>query len=211
MKVKLLVRKSDLFPLFFSQYVPLPRKTHTDYHDYKVWFSDYTTDNKYPDSMFSIENIPEYYSWDNRFMRILTSGTTAPDWKLPSVNRNRDTIKLSELRGKYVLLDFWFIGCGACIESIPTLNSLQKKYGNIGLKVIGINCYNDHKGKIEQYCKDRDMKYPNVWKGDEIVDKYKITGAPIFYFINKDGEIVYSQIGHNSDKLTNAVKKFVKR
>ena len=158
--------------------------------------------------MFLIENIPEYYSWNKMFLRVLTTGITAPDWQLPSVDG--DSIKLSGLRGKYVLLDFWFIGCGSCIESIPTLNSLQNEYKNTGLKVIGINCYNSHRDKLVQYCKDRDMRYVNVWKGDNITDEYKIKGAPIFYLIDKAGKIVYSQVGHNSEKLTNAVKKFVK-
>jgi len=53
------------------------------------------------------------------------------------------------------------------------------------------------------------MRYVNVWKCDNITDEYKIKGAPIFYLIDKTGKIVYSQVGHNSEKFTNAVMKFV--
>ncbi len=207
-KVKLIVRKSDFLPVFYSQHQIYKRKTHEDFVYSEAKFRKYLFDNNYPDSLFTIESIPKYYSWDKRFMKILTPETTAPEWKLPLIGG--DSISLSELKGKFVLLDFWFIGCGSCIESIPTLNDLQSEYKDDGFVVIGINCFNEHKGKIEQYCKDREMRYLNVWKGDGITDEYKIKGAPIFYLINKDGKIVYSQVGHNSEKLIDAVKSILK-
>ncbi len=209
-KVKLIVRKKDHLPVFYSQYQEFQRKTHKDFIYIEAKFNNYIFDKAYPDSMFLIESIPAYFRWDKfkHFMDVLPVGTQALEWELPKVGGNN--IGLSDFAGKYVLLDFWFIGCGACIESIPILNDLQSKY-NDGLVIIGVNCFNDHEDKIKQYCKDMDMKYLNLWKGDEITEKYRIKGAPIFYLIDSRGKIVYSQVGHNSEKLTNAVKRFVGR
>lgn len=208
-KIRLIVRKSDYLPVFYSQYEPIRRKTHTDFHYWEAVFSDYSLDVQYPKTMFSIENVPGYYKWDKfkAFIKVLPNNIYAPDWRLPQISG--DTITLSSLKGKVVLIDFWFIGCGPCIESVPTLNRLQTKYKNGGFEVIGINCFSDNEDKIREYCTNIGMEYKNVWKGETICKEYKINAAPIFYLINKKGKIVYSQIGHDSLKLEKAVEKFL--
>jgi len=208
-KVKLIIRKQDHLPVFYSQRQTLERKNRTDVIYEEAKFSKYSFDVDYPDSVFSIENIPEYYRWDKYkvYMRTLPVNKAAPVWKLPTLND--DIISLSDFRGKYVLLDFWFIGCGACIQSIPVLNKIHREYAGSGIKVIGVNCFNDHKEKIAEYCNNQGMEYLNVWKGEEITDKYSVKAAPVFYLVNPEGEIVYSQVGHDEDKLIDAIKKFV--
>ncbi len=209
-KVKLIIRKSDNLPVFYSQYQVLKRKDHNDIFYVESKFSKYSFDKDYPDSVFSIESVPDYYSWDKykMFKRTLPAQSIAPEWELPSLND--DTISLSDFKGKYVLLDFWFIGCGACIQSIPVLNKIYADYKNKEVVVLGINCFNDHKEKISKYCDELGMKYPNLWKGENITDKYSVKAAPVFYLIDPNGTIIYSQVGHNSKKLLNALKKFVK-
>lgn len=205
-KIKLIVRKSDYLPVFYSQYQPIRRKTHTDFHYYEVVFSDYSFDVQYPQTMFSIENVPGYYKWDKlkAYMKLLPNDIYAPDWRLPQLSG--DTITLSSLKGKVVLLDFWFIGCGPCIESVPSLNVLQSKFKDDGFVVVGINCFSDKEEKIKEYCTNTEMKYRNVWKGETICKDYKVNAAPIFYLINREGTIIYSQIGHDSIALTKAVR-----
>lgn len=208
-EIKLIVRKSDYLPVFYSQYELIHRKTHTDFHYWEAVFSNYSFDVQYPKTMFSIENVPGFYKWDKlkAFIKTLPNEIFAPDWRLPQISR--DTITLSSFKGKVVLIDFWFIGCGACIESVPTLNKLQTKYKNDGFEVIGINCFSDNEDKIREYCTNIGMEYRNVWKGETICKEYKINAAPIFYLINKEGKIVYSQIGHDSLKLEKAVEKLL--
>src|SRR5690606_15334260 len=60
------------------------------------------------------------------------------------VLNNGDTINLSELKGKVVLLDFWYRGCLPCIKAIPELNELQKEFED-DLVVIGVNDVDDNK------------------------------------------------------------------
>ena len=201
-KVKLIIRRSDFLPVFYSQYEPLKRN---DYHYVKAFFNNYAFDKGYPDSLFTLESVPSYFKWDKykRFLKLLPVGTLAPDWTLPGVSG--DSVTLSSLRGKFVLLDFWFIGCGSCIESIPVLNELQKQYDDIEFKVIGINCFNNNEEKIKRYCNNLNMNYKNVRNGDAITGAYRIKGAPMFYLIDKKGKIVYTQVGHDSKKLSKAV------
>ncbi len=64
-------------------------------------------------------------------------GNKAPSFELKSVTG--DTVKLSDMEGKVVLLDFWAVWCGPCRKSMPFFQELQDKYGKEGLEVIGVH------------------------------------------------------------------------
>ena len=199
--IKLALRKEDQMPVFYSQYDPIPRKNTMDYHYHAVQFRNFSFKQRFPSHQFTIEKVPSFYDWDwmISLANILPLQTTAPDWKLPLVQG--DSLSLSSLKGKYVLLDFWFIGCGACVQSIPSLNELQDKYGPNKFEVIGVNFSSKDHEAIQKYCTDKEMKYRNVWMGDLITNAYKIKAAPIFYLIDPEGKIIYSKIGHDEKAL----------
>ena len=66
-----------------------------------------------------------------------TPGHDAPDFVLTDLQGN--TVKLSDLRGKAVVLNFWATWCPPCKEEIPWLVDLQKRYGSQGLQIVGIS------------------------------------------------------------------------
>ena len=107
------------------------------------------------------------------------------------------------------MLDFWFIGCGACLQSIPALNTLHERYDNSKLEVIGVNFSSKQKEAVQNYCSNNEMRYKNVWNGDAIAEAYRVKGAPIFYLINPEGIIVYSQVGHDEEMLLSNVESFL--
>ena len=208
-KINLIVREKDNIPLLYSQYQPIQRKTKLDFHYKEALFTNYTFNKENSDFLISIENIPEYYKWDkySSINNLLPLNIKAPDWKLPFIMG--DSISLTSLKGKYVLLDFWFIGCGSCVQSVPTLNEIQKKYTDEKLIVIGVNCFSNQKQTIKEYCKTNNMKYANVWKGDLITNDYNVNAAPIFYLIDKEGNIAYRQIGHDEMKLKQNIEEII--
>jgi len=66
----------------------------------------------------------------------IEAGQMAPDIELPG---RSGVIKLSELKGKAVYLDFWASWCGPCKQSFPWMNEMQAKYGAKGLHVLAVN------------------------------------------------------------------------
>ena len=205
-KVNLVVNVQDQLPMLYSQHQSLPNE---NYHFMEAYFKNYSFKKQFPEHQFSIEKVPAYYSWDKykSIYRTLEIKSDAPDWELPLVSGGN--VSFSDFHGKYLLMDFWFIGCGACVQSIPALNTLQKKYGDSNFEVLGVNCYSNNEEKIAAYCFDQDMEFRNVWKGESISDDYLIKAAPIFYLIDKEGKIAYSQIGHDENELINNVERII--
>ncbi len=207
--VELIFSKESLLPVYYSQKMNFKSGSNTASTLEEAKFGSYSFNNKYPASSFESESIPAYYDWTSKkyMNNTLALNSPAPDWTLPSTTG--DSISLKDFRGKYVLLDFWFIGCGGCLQSIPDLNSLQLKLDKKTLSVLGINCLSNDITKIKSYCTNQNMHYPNAWNGDCISESYKINAAPIFYLINPQGKIVYAQYGHDSN-LKETVEKIIK-
>ena len=206
-KVEIIFCKTDFLPVYYSQEETFfsGKQSYTNFSEAR--FNQYALTTKYPSSRFDIESVDRFYDWSKMMMQALGVNKLAPDWKLPSLDD--DSLSLSNYRGRYVLLDFWYIGCGPCIKSIPTLNSIHQNYSHKELVVIGVNCLSDNKSKVQAYCSNHKMLYQNVWKGDLISEAYKIKGAPVYYLINPAGYIVYSQIGHDDQKLIKNIQRFI--
>lgn len=101
---------------------------------------------------------------------------------------------LSEYRGKYVLLDFWFIGCGPCEREIPNLKLAHEKFKDRNFSVIGVHIAGQDDELVEKYMSEKGMEYPMVIdRFDEPIQKaYEplgLKGYPTYFLVKPDGEI----------------------
>jgi len=67
----------------------------------------------------------------------LDVGEPAPSFALPTTAG--DTVRLEQLRGKAVYVDFWASWCGPCRRSFPWMNEMQRRYGSQGLAIVAVN------------------------------------------------------------------------
>lgn len=84
---------------------------------------------------------------------------------------NGKKIKLSDLKGKYVLLDFWYIHCPPCMEGVPKLNKIYEKYKNKNFEIIAINTIDKNIKTIADVAQKRKMLY-KVGVGTKEFEKY---------------------------------------
>lgn len=124
----------------------------------------------------------------------LLSDKKAADFRLKTLEGKE--IKLSDFRGKIVIVDFWATWCPPCRKGIPDLISLQEEYKK-DLVVIGIsldqqNTIKDLKPFIENY----KINYPVVLGDEKVVKDYGgINAIPTSFIIDQKGNIVDSHIG----------------
>lgn len=125
---------------------------------------------------------------------ILSKSTPAPDFTLDTLDGK--SMRLSDLRGKAVLLNFWATWCGPCKIEMPWFVELQKQYGAEGLQVIGVAMDDSGKDDIAKFAKEMGVNYPVLLGKEEVGDEYGgVPALPESFFIGRDGKIVDRIIG----------------
>ncbi len=137
----------------------------------------------------------------------LTQSTVAPDFSLESLDGK--TLRLSDLRGKAVLLNFWATWCGPCKIEMPWFVDLQKQYGSQGLQIVGVAMDDASKEDIGKFAKDMGVNYPILIGKESVGDQYGgVPALPETFLISRDGKIVDKIIGlRGKADIEEAVKK----
>lgn len=135
-------------------------------------------------------------------------GQYAYEISLPSVNG--DTLKLSSLKGKVVLLDFWASWCSPCRASNRRLTKLYPKYKNEGFEIFAVSI-DDKKKDWERAIKRDKISWlevidPGGWSAP-VVEKWRIDGIPTSYLIDKTGKLVGMDL--EGKDLENSLKELL--
>lgn len=126
-------------------------------------------------------------------------GAVAPEIALKDLSGH--PVKLAELKGKVVLVDFWASWCGPCREELPVLDALYKKYKERGLVIIGVGLDRDA-DKLNKFLRALPLSFPVVHDPAGVVaNKYEPPKMPSSYIIDKRGLIRHVHAGFKaSDK-----------
>jgi len=117
----------------------------------------------------------------------------APDFAVDDASDN--PVKLSDFRGKVVLLNFWATWCGGCQVEIPWFIEFQNKYKDNGFAVIGVSLDADGWKSVKPYVKEKAVNYPIVIGSQEVAQLYRVTAMPVTLLIDRDGRIASSHFG----------------
>ena len=134
----------------------------------------------------------------------------APDFTLRTVQG--ELFKLSENRGKVIMLNFWGTWCGPCRREIPDFNKLHAKYQKDGLEIVGVTLTSGSSKNILEFMKDWNMEYTVLTDIDnnetqKVTSDYgraigkPITGIPTTLIIDQEGYIVKGYIGPRSEEV----------
>jgi cytochrome c biogenesis protein CcmG, thiol:disulfide interchange protein DsbE len=127
-------------------------------------------------------------------------GKAAPDLSIQSLNAKGD-VKLGDLGGKVVVVDFWATWCGPCKQSFPGLQALSKRHeGKVA--VVGVSV-NDEQEGITDFAKELGTTFPIGWdKGHTIADRWKVATMPSSYVVDGAGTVRYVHAGyHEGDEV----------
>jgi peroxiredoxin len=145
-----------------------------------------TLNQKYPDFK-TVQNLAVRMEE----MRALSVGQEAPEISLPDPEGN--LVNLSDLRGNYVLIDFWAAWCRPCREENPNVVRLYHQYKDQGFEVFGVSLDREHNAWVKAIADDAlewthvsDLKYFN----SEAAALYQINAIPATYMLDPEGKII---------------------
>jgi thiol-disulfide isomerase/thioredoxin len=191
---------------------------------YNEWHFSNDTYNNVSDTLLNSEfdklkqnyEIEEYEEPNPKEMEPLAIGLSAPQFTGLQF-KEKDSIRLQDYTGKYVILDFWYKGCFPCIKAIASLNEIRTKYSTEDLVILGLNPFDNkekNKEKLNQFIEINKMSYPTIFVDKKVTNEYNIKAYPTFYILDAKGKIVYSQVGHseqNEKEIDSLLKTRIKQ
>ena len=115
-------------------------------------------------------------------------GDLAPDFELPLIGGGGR--KLSDYRGKVVLLNFWASWCGPCVSELPALENLRNKLGPKGFEVLGVGI-DDDSDSLDNFRHRYGLTFPVLDdKMGEAKARYRLTGVPESFILDREGRFV---------------------
>ena len=149
-----------------------------------------------------------------RFLLLLALLCSAPllanpvDLELTDIEGNE--FKLSDYRGKWVVLNYWATWCPPCLEEIPELVLFHESHKDTDAVVIGIDMEMLHPGILEQFVDDNFVTYPIVPMVENMPSFDNVDNFPTSYLIDPDGIAVVKHVGAvTSDALEEFIESYV--
>ena len=131
----------------------------------------------------------------------------APDFALQSIDGK--TVRLSDFRGKAVLLNFWATYCAPCRIEMPWFVELQDRYAAEGLQVVGVAMDDASPDDIEKFASELGVNYPILVGEETVGNAYGgVQFLPSTFYIGRDGKVVGKVFGL---KTKNEIEENVKK
>ncbi len=105
------------------------------------------------------------------------TSAAVPDFKLQDLNGK--TVKLSDFKGKAVLLDFWATWCPPCRASIPGLEKLHKNYNGKGLVVLSISLDEGDWDSVKSFAAEHGITYPVLKGTEDVASQFQVRTIPM--------------------------------
>jgi thiol-disulfide isomerase/thioredoxin len=150
----------------------------------------------YRGAKFLIEKASAFTEADSGFSD--WSGKPAPDFSFLTIEGQ--TVRLSSLRGKNVIIEFWATWCPPCIKEIPHLVQLASEHARDELVIIGIS--DEDEETLRAFAAENSINYSFATAQDLPAPYKQVTGIPTMFFIDRQGVIKNTVVGyHDYDTL----------
>ncbi len=118
----------------------------------------------------------------------------APDFTLKS--ESGENLRLSDLRGEVVMINFWASWCGPCRQEMPLLNELYTQYKPLGFTILGVNV-EENSQKAKDLLKNIPVTFPVLFDNESKVSKlYDVVAMPSTVLVDRDGNMRYIHHGY---------------
>ena len=114
-------------------------------------------------------------------------------------------LRLSDLRGSIVMVDFWSSWCPPCRAEAPILSEAYDRWSKLGVEFVGVSIW-DNEEDVRAFVERHGISYPNAVDEDgRIAVEFGVRGIPEKFFVNQEGEIVRKINGPNTSQSLDEV------
>jgi len=143
---------------------------------------------------------------DTYAKELLKPGASAPDFTIGTPDGK--SVRLSDFKGKYVVLDFWATWCPDCRADVPRLKEIHKAYASDSVAFLSVS-FDTDKDKWTSYIRDNGMDWAHgselkKWKETTVSSLYYVKWIPSIYLIGPDGKVILGTVV--LDKIEAALK-----
>jgi cytochrome c biogenesis protein CcmG/thiol:disulfide interchange protein DsbE len=123
----------------------------------------------------------------------VTVGMRAPDLALKALDGG--TIRLSDLRGQPVMINFWAVWCGFCRTELPEMQQAFEAYRDQGFTILAVDVQED-RSVVEPFVDELGLSFPILLDSEaEVSRSYRVRGLPTSYFLDQNGVIIGRELG----------------
>lgn len=141
----------------------------------------------------------------------IRSGMDAPAFSALTIDG--EGLKLSDYRGKYVLLDFWSTSCGPCIKDLPKLREVYGEFSREEFEIIGIA--EDTPEWLRGFVQDNGVEWSQITQDRNedgqgaVLEEYRVTGIPAYFLIDPDGKVVDPTLSIHPSDLGDTLRELI--
>jgi len=162
----------------------------------KVKFLINLLKNEYADDFY----VGNGYADELLGYKILKVGMTAPDFMVSTLNGI--ILKLSNFKGKFIFIDFWYTSCPPCRAELPNIKKLAQSISKDKFQIIGLA--NDNEIKLREFLNIDPLPYQNAIVPEEVLKAYGITNYPTTFLLDPEGKILAKDL--RGEKLVELVR-----
>lgn len=123
------------------------------------------------------------------------AGHSAPDFSVSTLDGKQ--LKLSDLKGKLVLMDFWATWCAPCLAELKTLKQAHEKFSRQGLIIVSFS-FDQNADTAREFAKKQEMTWLQVWlegaEKSDLARLYGVSAIPATFLIGPDGVVLWRDL-----------------
>ena len=137
------------------------------------------------------------FSWYQNRGTLAADGEMAPDFQLKALSG--ETVQLSELKGKKVLIYFFAPWCSICHLSGGNLNDLRAARTDDELEILVVGLSYEFPAEIQDFANELQLTMPVLYGEQQQMQDYKIKGFPTYFVIDEEGNVTHRSVGYSTE------------